>query len=697
LQLKEYKMKTSILSKGAKRKSPQAIGGEHFLSHLFSQQVSVPVSITNSLVVFDFVKELEISDGLKKMSSKVQARLISVLAQALNTNSHDDIVKMLRDNGFSKESKQRLDALATELRNRLERKILWSGLPTVAIKDVLDEEFVVSSLSDYKTVTLPVLQDAIFLTQEVYGKFAKSVSVDDVATYISDILRSNSAFALARFLHGVFYKRGGASVQARLSYVVENLYSSIYGSNVISLRSQIPGLVYEIEDVDLFKDFSYADMLGGFFVGLRTIMGFSSSKSNMTVDITNLIQEMNIGIGDTLPHIPKVKGVKTDFDSDRVSREFTKWFIFRLVERVATQQYGSVESRIANIMDVRKYTRDETYDAVIREGLAVISVVFESFLDVTAMFKSLLMESTVYYADVHPLILEKYNQYLFKYLDKYKTFQGIASTHPRFLNESAIAINHNWQLSEHPTEFVLPDDAYSNKSMITNALDMSVIELFTSRKHSGSNPEIDADLAIDDRLLPLARSFTPMYHATIRGSDMFSDYAALKFGVAVMPYSKLKKMQVPFVRELLKLGRIESILNESEYASFFGVDAITAAKYFNPNEEMYFCFDSVSVVHFFWNADVMPYFEVTIPQPELFRLKPLVTDYPYVVARELFLVERKQDVAPSIMTISIDGHGRSSNRAKQIAEAKRILDILAEDMVELEGKDDASDVNGKEE
>jgi len=338
-------------------------------------------------------------------------------------------------------------------------------------------------------------------------------------------------------------------MQARLSYVVDTIIGGISEAPYVKYDDVIPGVLHKISALPHLEEVNYRDVIGGFFVVVRAIMGFATTPTSLKLEVGDFLQNMALGIGNTQMQLPdEISG----FDVDKVNNLISILWTMRVIERVATAQFGSVENRIDAIKTVKKYQRQDAFDESMRIGVSIASIAYESLLDVGAMLKHFAQDEKYFYTDIEPKRLRQYNKFVFEHMAQYANTTS-PMTHPRFLNEPAHVINHTVNMIVEDFDFVMSDDTLNNAKTFISIENFDQIQYFKSHVLQGTAYGDERVMSADFRVLTLATEYMPQYRINLPLPRVMST-DLIKSLSRIMPYSQVQA--TGWWRRLSERGKI---------------------------------------------------------------------------------------------------------------------------------------------
>jgi hypothetical protein len=638
--------KLKTLSKGKRLVSPRAYFISNYLNTLLLQDVAVPVSLSSNIFMFDFQTELEKSDELKSISREQISRIIAVMGRATSAVDKEWLKQALIEGGFAESQGSELNKVIDKLREAIIVSVGRSGISGLLIKDVLSGAVEEGELETLQLPSYPAIASGLGLIQDMYAQFALSNSVEVIGSFITESLFQNELIGMARKLHSIFHESASSSVPLKLSYVVDSIMTKIHGSPMVSKRSVLDAYHYEITDVAFLDGFTYSDAVATSILGLRTLMGVSvnidpdetgkdgkvgvkfgeRSKTAMVQSMSSIVAQMVTGVGSNAPTIPET----LNFDFDRCQKAFQLVYTSRLIERIVTGDFGTLSGRIRNVMDSRKYERNESYDSIIKKALDVSSAVFEAFLDTSAFFRSLAKNDEIYFEDVIPKYRKKYNEFIWDFFGQFKTF-SLPITHARFLYEPALIVNHSYEvIATLPSSLLDSQTLKNGKKVIQSIQDFSTYEFFKTQVLHGS--VVDSQIEGDLRVLQVANLVSPTHYLSMPLPDvMKSD--VFKFTFSFMRLEDLLKKS-PIVEHFLDQTNLVLISSPEDMARLFNLPFKAARQMFK-KPEVYVDLSAIRTSIYTWENELGPIFEAVFPaDDESVHVMPFVAYSPFLQVRE---------------------------------------------------------------
>lgn len=604
----------------------------HFLSNWYlntnTKMIPVPVSVVTSLFVFDFEKQIEKIGDFKSRSTESLNRMIKLLSNVLQQLDDAGIKRMLIESGYAASDDEELDRLIGTIRSQVIKSFTNSGIPSAIIKDVFASETTVEVLNGLRDITHSDIQLGIEGTKSLYSRFARSASVEEIVSYVQATFAANKSYKFVETLYRLLTLHSGATIQARLSYVMNQVVQGTMGDQPVVVTEEVlPGIAYKVSSLPYVDELTYKDTVTGFMSVLRTIQGFSTDAGNMEIPISDLIENLVFKTKDFLPAIPQELGVG---DITRVDRAITHYWIMRVVERLTTFQYGSVETRINGIMDTRKYSRNDAFDRAVRESISIASVIYESYLDVGAWMKNLAMSGDIHYTDIHPVRRKQFSDLMFTYLEDFKNFTSRVEQ-SAFLSEGAHVINQRLDFVTITPDWFLPDNSDLGSRIFIDTNDIHVKhEYFKSTQLNGNVMDAPFPPTFSYTWLDHVKSVQPYYSLGIAGPDIFSSRDLFRRSLSIFNYDVLMD-RTDISRMLERRGQATRVNTLEELAALYQIPFHLATTLWT-GKGWYFELNDPSDILLYWDSAVAPVYEYKDPESH-FNVPVFLAEYPALMHR----------------------------------------------------------------
>jgi len=622
---------------------------QNFIGSSYNQVANVPAVFTTGLFTFSFEEEAKRTGLLKNKSSESIRRILAVIAQIDEAINDTDLRRLLIDSNLNlalpredntgnlKDVKLTEKDLAKKdledirlLRQQMVTKFAMSGMSNAILTDVLTTSTTQMAWDDFKKITLEEIGSSINVIQRYYAKYAESMSVEDLVSYAKTEIFNSRVCKFVDFLVRTMTAPEGTSMQARLSYVHNEIFSQIYGEPYVGIEPVIDALEYKVKDISQLEDLGYVEAFAGYVTGMRMIMGGSVSGSMKNdVSLRDIIDSQILHTQDFLPFIPSDLG---SVDEEKLSKNFSKRWVYHVIRRVASADYGQLINRINTITDIRKYRRNDSLDNALQRANIVSSIVFDSFLDVTSEFKDIIEDQNVYFVDLHPLRREKFSEFFFKFLGSFNSFRA-STDHPRFLYEPANLVNHNSGVIMTPVEvdFAVPEEAAKSvTTQIFNQETMDGVQYLRTTILKGS--VLDTTVKLNPNLVATAGTFTPKYLTKLKKSAVLDTDLFATVGRIVPQSALFRKSGIPSY--LLQEGNIYLFFSAEQMASELRIPLPIAKHLYSPSESGYIVFPRFGDVILTWEFELAPIYEVHMEEKVTY-IPPFVAPWPFLVSRTI--------------------------------------------------------------
>jgi hypothetical protein len=578
--------------------------------------VSIPARITTEKMEFDFISSLERYEEFQKMSKDQMLQMLNLTARALTLSTASDInakvTEYLRQFGIS--DKDVLVDLAEKVYSKVVGSITdtfsRSGISALMYKDVFmglstsesDKTTGVRQISSFSTVVAGVRQ-----VQDLYALFTNSASSAEIASFIGTHTASDPSFVYVRSLLSALYNdTKGVAFQGRLGYVLNTVHKMTHSKDLLSISSDVPGLSYLVEDMDLDGELTLPELSAGLIIMLRGLIGLDTTDGVRSVSLSEMANSSFSSLG--LP--PSVPADFGDIDMERVEAFMLRLWTMFVTQRVATRDFGRVDAKIQMIMDPRKYDRDDSLTAQIKELRQEASLVFDAYLDVFAFIKHLVFESGIHF-DLPRKRKDVYLKYLKDTLDRLKV-PTTSSSDPRFLKEPHHLIEHSVGVALVDVNFTVNDETISNivpfRSVSPDFSTVSSSALAASEIYKGSVMDLPVDM--DIQLYPLMSSFAPVYYTTMANSDMLSGYDFFRYGLGFKTLTELQEH--PLSQFLMNRFDLFYISNAFEFSQRFEIPLDLANELFT-TPQMYGLVRDLAFSYYFSDPRQFPIYEIVYP------------------------------------------------------------------------------------
>lgn len=606
---------------GTQKLSPEAAYIGLYFADFHTKTVSTPSSVSRQLLEFKIETEINKYEEFKDMSKKTISQLLGVVASANQAFEEADLTSMAQNAGIKGDHA----ALIEKIKSKLSEEMMAGAIARIFVKDALiggDH-----TLDASRKPSMDDIYEAIRVSQLLYTNFIQSQSVETIAAFGTSRVQTNNACMFIRELHRVFHTFEGPTSRVRLSYVIDNIFELITGSKTMTVDTIIPGVAYDIKSVDVFKNLTFSDMIAAHLSCVRMIMAVSPAITDKEISLRTLVETVVTGMGTLIPYLPS--GVIKP-DADRISQFIADLWMINAIQKTIANDGGTTLGRYSSVMDIRKYKRDDTYDATIQELVTICSIAYESLLDVAAFIKDLLFKKVLYFSDIHPLTQTRVTDNYFKFLEQFKVF-NLDSSHSRFLTEPAIIINHTKAMGGVVPNFVISDEDDQRSISWRCRSTGTVTNSLRSRIHYGE--VIQAVSPEDAEIIGLVPEMVPNYYIEVMNPSFIQEYDLFRVSLTTLPAAEFRK-KTRYSKFLKQFARMVQLNSVSDAMRFFRIPPDIAKKLMRKMNGDYFTFDTLARSYFFWNGNIAPVYEVAGGDESKY-VAPFTSDFPFFVEEEV--------------------------------------------------------------
>lgn len=623
--------------------SPKAAFIALFYKTFSEVRVDVPVQVANSLILFDFEHQMQRFEELKLTSDKTVDTMMTFIARLLNDFDDKNLQDILKKRGIDTNDTD-IGSIVSRLRTRMLESITKSGLPSIIIKNSLERPEIMSQLRDAEMPDMMSLSSTIHGVQELYGKFALSAAASDIASFISVELNEKPGFALIRGIYKMFHGPGvQATAPGRLNYVLDTIMTGFKEVPLVTFDEDkdVPGIRRHISGVNMLADgITYGDMMAGYFHCIRTIMGFEGTTEDVgQISLRDMVTTLTTGIGEFMPFVPSDVG---DVSMDRIDETFSKmWFLFA-IKRIATNDFGMTAGRIDRIKDQRKYTREDEFESIIKEGINVSSIIFDSYVDTAAFLRMMVEDESIKFENIHPTKRKQLTSFIFKISDNLKS-TTVSIEAPNFLSSAIHILDHRFSPDVAEVGFIVKD---SMNDMTVNSLydkTSLMMEQYAVNKHiQGSiidmgitelHPSLLNSLMNTNKIEVFYSIKTPN-HALLAEFDVLREGVSILFLADVLNKAKDKGKYHEIVDWLMGHSQFENIRDKYDFMDTFQLPIEMADALFK-GKGVYLRFNDVSSTTLTWDPMLAPIFETKNIDFNNYHIKPVLTHFPFLMKRTM--------------------------------------------------------------
>lgn len=612
-------------SRGKQMSSLPAMFISDWYREKFNVLVDIPVGTEKALLVFSLQTELKKKEIFQKMSEKSYLTLIQVVSSALGALDDKAMRKAIAQSGLDFDN-DAVTSILTEIRKEVTKQISGAGIASILVNDVLQAKM--SKVEKIKDINFASIMDAITRVQDLYGAFASSASLAAVGEQIGSMFQSVS---LIKHVHDVWVtmnRHKSATVKGRLTYALDKMYENTFGEEMLDMKTVISGMHYHVNDVKIVKDLKYRQVVCTYFVSLRALLGIETTEDNVAVKLSELLDHFLLHIPDQLPVLPQelsctAKEIK---DGQQV---FARMWLMNVYQAILTHDEGTLAHQINNVMEDRKYTRNESWDGMIREGITISSIMFSAYVKTGAQFRDWARDEDIYFMEDRNLthnVKLKLNKFVFDVVQGYNTLLSLE--HTRFLHNPAHIVNY----SESPRmgtdiQYFIPDKEmqFNKVQWMINEQTLERTLIYKNKIITGT--DLDVEMDISRVLLPMSYNITPLLGFTLARPGIFAgDVSAAFLGIQSVEFL-MSLTDIP--GEILRASELVLIKDASDIAETFGISEEIAEMIFK-GPGMYASLARQSTMFMTWDFETAPVVEFSAIDITKGYI-PFCARYPYLL------------------------------------------------------------------
>lgn len=408
-----------------------------YMQDFKTRSVAVPVHITTSLFILDFKTILsEIYKGQEEMQEAKLRQLLSLLVKSYDTINDKDLVKELKNLGFSPDPKNKydtdpLETIVADLRLRIGRSVSESGLTGLMVSNFFTSNDKSSDFKEFKDVNFANVSALVGKAQNFYAKFISKEKGDILGMDLHALMGGNAILSATRSLMRIFYQSTGSYVSCRESFVIDTIFKDVFGSNLIEKTPIIEGRFYRITNIDV-PDIGFVDAAAAYIWSINLSMGISSGiDTSANLKISDILKELVTGIGVVMPFVPEEAGT---VESKSIEAHYSKIYLLHLIRRITTDQVGEYYSRITQMVKANRFFKIDEYEQSFDEGLKVLSICYEAYRDTAFYYRDMFHRTDVFFRDydtLHPDKRKKIVDFIDSLTDKLKN-TNMSLEHPAY-------------------------------------------------------------------------------------------------------------------------------------------------------------------------------------------------------------------------------------------------------------------------
>lgn len=635
-----------------------------YIDQMYPRFVNVPAIITHERFLLDFDASLaEIADSQKQLTKEMKKNILSILVATNDKLDVEELVKEIKKLGFKPASTDKVKNKATgkaalddeviakfvtDLKNRMLKTTIESGLTSLIMQDVLSDQDNLNGLKGMNDISIDQVGSVIKHVQEFFADFVSNTEPASLSKRLTDSVTSIPAVKTAGALIKLFHEGTGGYVQARESHVMNELFNAAVGHSLVDVQPILEGRAYEITDI-AFRDMRFSEVLATYIWGLNASAGIETDlTSKGSFSLSDMTANIITGIGHSVPFIPKEAG---SIRLGVIKDNFKTVYMMHMFRRAYMNEPGDFAGRVMNAIDLRKFFDLDGEEKMFTRNLNSLSLAYSAYLDTVAFFKSMLSQPNILFEGWRN-VSDKKQTAILKFMDSElfsKHEFSFSMTHPAYYKQSALAAHAA------PSPFT-GSPLYMNYHTSRKSwkdtpryVDFSdpgrTVQVAVNKVLSGSFYDLTQDQ------LPLPRSIMSkaLPIETINYLKLPIDAAIIGAQVSNMIYSLIsaKKMNEiakknPLVGDfLLKNSERELFETPEELSRSLSMPLEVARHIWNANKgtiggyREFYSFDHNNGVLYFCSNDLIPYFEVIVHDaPITHNLPPFVIQRPAVLTRE---------------------------------------------------------------
>jgi hypothetical protein len=636
-------------SKGDKLNSLTAMFLNGWYKDKFNILVDLPVTTTKTLLVFSIQTELAKREAFRKLSQKSYTALIDVVSSSLGALDDKAMRKAISQAGLDLDS-EAINSVLSDIKKEVSKQITGAGIASILVNDVLSAKM--GRVEQIKDISFSSIVESVSRVQELYGDFASGASLAVVGEKIKSMMTSVQLIKHVYDIWVTFNRHKSATVKGRLTYALDTLYESTFGRPMVSLETQAQGMHYHVTSVDLLKNLTYRQVVCTYFVSLRGLLGIEQTEGEVSTKLSDLLDHFLLNTPDQLPTLPKELAC-TSGEMKEAQSVFARLWLMNVYEMILTHDEGQLSHQINNVMEERKYTRNETWDKMIKEGISISSILFSAYVKTGSQFRDWAKNENIYFSNdptISHNVKRKLNKFVFEVVQGYNTFLNME--HTRFLYNPAHIVNYAENSGPgDEIQYFIPDREMRFERaqwIIDENLNRTLI--YKNQKIQGS--DIDVSIDIKRPLLQMATAIKPLLGLTITRPTLFGGDISTAF-LGIQSVDKLMKTTI-IPSEILAQSELVLIKDVVDFAQTFDVsEEIAEMCFVEPG--MYASLSRQATVFVTWDFETAPVVEFSSVEDSRDYV-PFISRYPYL------LVYR--NTLPSIAGLPGDGSGKKKNEPK---------------------------------
>lgn len=563
--------------------------------------VTVPAVVTTTYFLFDYQQLLQLHNAELQRSQMTTDLLLSLLSLSLGSakslaDSADfqAIFSKLDDKFKGKWGSGRENDKDTTIYMKIAESII-SGLTNNLARGSVSAALLKTSIDSLTSIDLESLRKLYeetnvntFLSslgdaQRLYSLFAQSADINEIATFIMQDMTKSTPMSIAFSLQSLLSIPATVMMPISTTWLIEHIVEQFSGHRFTEIDRKLPNVLSFVTNKTNLE-FSVAELVTGYITVLRAVMGVTSTETSTTQSMTELLNHINATQSPPIPFIPGGIG---DVKLEAFIKKALPIWLYFLVSRVFNGMMSTTASQIMNIMDDRKYRRVEQFDIIIRRGINVAGMYFDSVLDLGAFFKEVLMSDRIVYdnEDMDKLIIIR--KFIDTFSSMYNTF-SFSSDNINFLKDSALLVNHKLDPAMITLDVSfdvgqLDSEAHKMKTYI-DMNNFNGINLAKSKLIQGYYIDVTTDPRMPMPIYNMLENPDLVTFRRVPQNPLLQNFGNLFKIRQVFKLADIIKMGVfPYIQESVVIVPIVSV---QEYSQTFQYPLEEAAKFFVQNKDM---------------------------------------------------------------------------------------------------------------
>lgn len=677
-----------------------------YFNDLFTGYVSVPASLSNNVFLLDFESQLKtIIDAEKEESAAKLDQIINLIVSTYDKLDPSDVVDKIMAMGIKinkeilQDKKGRIKdpnasrgvterSIMLDFVDKMQSKMTSitteSGMSNLLIKDILTDKRAPLKIDAIQEAGLSQVADVVEITQKFYAKFLNMERGDELGVYLNEFMNQNPILKTALALTKILRSGQGAYVQARESYVLDELFKQIHGTPLVTKTELIKGKFYTIDSTK-FTEVSFADAVAAFMWSLSRMMGLDpSSEDVLKVSLQEMVGQVITGVGQNLPFAPTDAGV---IDQKNMQDNYMLVYQLHLYRRLLKDDAGDFKNRVVNAIKTNRFWKLEEGEYMFNENLYVLSAAFESFRDTAFYFREMYKRTDLLYKNwqsnaLHPLKLKRVRDFIEDQISKFSTFDQ-ASDHPAYYKMAG-------HITQHTVSSIVGSslnidysfakrDKFKVPPFIIGDKMEQFVRIFSAGLLSGSWWDLnDGSLPRSIRVINAAPLLTPVYSFSIPISDPLLNTSVVRYLNSIYPLrtiSSLRLTNPDIWDDIMRRGQLMSFSSPEDLSMVMGMPLEIAEKLYERQEDgdLFIDLSAVTGMTFFFSADIYPIYEMALLSTDRY-VPPFVAKFPALdeeISNSYSLVSNATDD----MFTKLEKNDRISKKKKeQAARAKDIKD-----------------------